>query len=123
MQISIDHGEGHQIRSYQDKIITIDEQPYNCSLIVTANKIISPWPIQSVSQMKPTDCQVFIDLGITILVLGTGEQQHFLDNKLLVHLAAHKIGVEVMNTAAACRTYNVLAAEMRKVAAALIIDD
>ncbi len=123
MQISIDHGQGYQIHSYQNKIITIGEHHYTSNIIVTADKIISPWAIQFIQQLTPADCQIFTELDITVLIVGTGEQQQFLDAQLLAYFASYRIGVEVMNTAAACRTFNVLAAEQRKVAAALIIDD
>lgn len=122
MQISIDQGEGHQIYSYENKTVTIADQKYNSSLIITANKIITPWPVDSLQQLTEANCQPLLELGINILVLGTGDTQQFLDSHMLVYFAANHIGVEVMDTAAACRTYNVLMAEQRQVAAALIID-
>ena len=122
MQISIDQGEGHQIRSYQDHSITIDEQTYSNSLIVTTDKIIFPWAVNQLSDIGEDDCRMIVELEINILVLGTGQLQQFLNPDLLIFFANHKIGVEVMTTAAACRTYNVLMSEQRRVAAALLLE-
>ena len=60
-------------------------------------------------------------LGVEIVLLGTGENLHLLHPRLLQSLARSGVGVEVMDTHAACRTYNILVAEGRKVAAALIL--
>ena len=62
-----------------------------------------------------------LDLGPEILVLGTGERQVFPEPQVIVALAARGIGLEVMDNGAACRTYNILLAEGRKVALALIM--
>ena len=57
-----------------------------------------------------------------IVLLGTGDRQHFPHPRLLAPLTERRIGVEVMDTRAACRTFNILVAEGRRVAAALVID-
>jgi uncharacterized protein len=59
---------------------------------------------------------------IELVILGTGKRQHFPKPQLLRLLYEERIGVESMDTAAACRTFNILAGEGRKVAAALIVE-
>ena len=61
------------------------------------------------------------DHGIEILVLGTGRRQLFPSPRFYSELAAARIGLEVMDSAAACRTYNILAAEGRRVAALIML--
>ena len=70
--------------------------------------------------MKTEDFENLKELGAEILLLGTGPKQRFPHPSLTAPLAQAGIGVEVMDLKAACRTYNILAAEARKVAAALL---
>ena len=63
---------------------------------------------------------MFLDLNLEILLLGTGPKQRFPHPRLTQALAAKRIGVEAMDLQAACRTYNILMAEERRVAAALL---
>jgi uncharacterized protein len=62
-----------------------------------------------------------LDLNVKVVLLGTGEQLRFPTPDTTRHLVEQGIGVEIMDTAAACRTYNVLVSEGRAVAAALIV--
>ena len=71
--------------------------------------------------LREEDLQYLAGLGVEIVLLGTGECLRFLHPRLLQSLAQARVGVEVMDTRAACRTYNILVAEGRKVAAALIL--
>ena len=66
------------------------------------------------------DFEVFLDMSLEILLLGTGSKQRFPHPRLTQALARRRIGVEVMDLQAACRTYNILMAEERRVAAALL---
>lgn len=60
-----------------------------------------------------------VELSAEIIILGTGERQHFIDHSVVTELAARGVGLEIMDTGAACRSFNVLTAEGRAVAAAL----
>ena len=59
-------------------------------------------------------------LGVEIVLLGTGARQRFPHPKLTASLGAARVGLEVMDLKAACRTYNILVAEARKVALAIV---
>ncbi|HXR59504.1 MAG TPA: MTH938/NDUFAF3 family protein, partial [Burkholderiales bacterium] len=67
------------------------------------------------------DFEVFQGLGLEILLIGTGPTQRFPHPRLTRALMEKRIGVEVMDTQAACRTYNILIAEGRRVAAAILL--
>jgi uncharacterized protein len=88
-------------------------------LIVLPEKIL-PWDVAGFSALKESDFEVFLDMNLEILLLGTGPRQRFPHPRLGHALAARRIGVEAMDLQAACRTYNILMAEERRVAAALL---
>lgn len=109
------------IRAYSDGRITIGEQTYARSLILTENTLVSDWRPQTISELLHTDFQPILDLKPEIVLLGTGSGLNFPSPALTARLLQNGIGVEVMDTAAACRTYNILLAEQRHVAAALLL--
>jgi uncharacterized protein len=108
------------IRAYTPGEIRIGERAVNTNCIVTADQVID-WPVQSFATMKLADLEPLIALKPEIVILGSGSTQQFPDPSLLGAVLSRGIGCEVMNTGAACRTYNVLVAEDRKVVAALIL--
>lgn len=79
------------------------------------------WDIQDFESLAQGDLSALVSLKPELVLLGTGDLLRFPDSKLLAGLAAAGIGAEIMDTRAACRTYNILAEEGRNVAAALII--
>ena len=94
---------------------------YERSLLVLPDRPVETWDVAGVDALRENDLALLGGLGVEIVLLGTGEKLHFLHPRLLQPLARAGVGVEVMDTRAACRTYNVLLAEGRKVAAALIL--
>lgn len=107
------HGEG---------FVTVNHEKYEKSLIVTPEKIIPDWTGATPTTLGEADMQQLMTLGIEVVLLGTGKQLRFPPGPLLRPFAPAGIGIEVMDLPAACRTYNILAAEGRKVAAALVFD-
>jgi uncharacterized protein len=89
------------------------------SLVVTPDRI-QPWSAASFEALAESDFEGLLELAPEILLLGTGPRQRFPHPRLTRALAARRIGVEVMDLQAACRTYNFLVAEDRRVAAALL---
>jgi uncharacterized protein len=123
MQFTLDMGEGANfIRSYEKGKITINNTTYHASLIVGPETIISDWSPQKFSDLTMNDLEIIKNLQPEVVLLGTGAQLHFLPQTMEYLFIQQGIGIEVMTTAAACRTYNVLMAEHRKVIAGLIID-
>lgn len=111
---------GYVINAYTPGEIQINRESYRSSLLLMPDRLISEWEVRTIDDLSETHLSTFIQFNPEILILGTGEQQVFPPPALFVPLMKEGIGYEVMNTAAACRTYNVLLSENRRVLAALI---
>ena len=94
---------------------------YERSVVVLPDRPVEDWAVSSTDALRDGDLASLAGLGVEIVLLGTGESLRLLHPRLLQSLARCGVGVEVMDTRAACRTYNILVAEGRKVAAALIL--
>ena len=94
---------------------------YESSLVVLPDKVIDHWDVASVDTLTHDSIAQLAELKPELVLLGTGESLHFPNSKLLTVLLSAGIGTEIMDTYAACRTYNILAQEGRNVAAALVI--
>ncbi|WP_207891853.1 Mth938-like domain-containing protein [Thiogranum longum] len=109
------------IRGYDDGEIRVGGQSYNRSIILTHQRIIDDWRPQNKGELEAGDFELIRTLDVEIMLLGTGSVLSFPSPALTAPLLEAGIGVEVMDTAAACRTFNVLLAEGRPVAAALLL--
>ncbi len=105
--------------AYGDRYVMVNDQRHEANLIVLPERLLT-WSVASFDVLKEEDFHVLLDLNLEILLLGTGSRQRFPHPRLTRELAAKRIGVEVMDLQAACRTYNILMAEERRVAAALL---
>ncbi|OHC65140.1 MAG: hypothetical protein A2040_14840 [Rhodocyclales bacterium GWA2_65_19] len=110
------------ITSYDAGHIAVNGRRLTKSFLLTPHRLIEDWPPDSLDSVTESDLQAVADLDCPIVLLGTGPRQRFPAPALLRALAERRIGVEVMDSGAACRTYNVLMAEGRDVAAVLIIE-
>ena len=108
------------IRSVTEKGIQVVDEFYTSSIILSAKQLIQDWPVAAVENMSESDIQPILDLKPEVVLIGCGENQTFLSPRQMMYFYSQNIGVEVMTTDAACRTYNVLVSELRNVAAALI---
>ena len=106
---------------YGEGYVMVNAVRHERSLVVLPDRPVETWPVAGVDALQEEDLQFLAGLGVEIVLLGTGESLRFLHPRLLQPLAQARVGVEVMDTRAACRTYNILVAEGRKVAAALIL--
>jgi len=109
------------IRGYGPGQLRVGERTHTSSVIVTATTIIEDWRPASVHDLTAADLEPVLGLAAEVVLLGTGAHQQFPDSAILRILYEQRIGVEIMDTSAACRTYNVLVSEGRSVAAALIV--
>jgi len=100
---------------------TLNTQELNKSAILMNNQLVDNWAPQDPKSISQSDFQKILDLQPELVILGTGEHLHFPDAKDMLLLQQQGIGVEVMGTAAACRTYNFLISDGRNVAAALFM--
>jgi uncharacterized protein len=109
------------IRSYREGALRVNDAEYTGSLILSTTAIMPDWGARSTDALNLDLLAPALALDPQILLLGTGELQRFPEPRISAEIMAMGIGLEVMNTAAACRTYNILASEDRKVVAALIL--
>lgn len=114
-------GTANVIRRYVAGEIVVGTQTYSRSLIVTAQSVLPDWPVSRIEDLTDRHLEPVLALAPQVLLVGTGPRQVFPSRAILAALYEAKVGVEFMDTGAACRTYNVLAAEGRSVAAALIL--
>ena len=90
-------------------------------LIVTVDHILRDWPVSTPEELQPGELEPALAAAPDLIVLGTGDVLRRPQIDLMALMAERGIGIEIMNTPAACRTYNVLVQEGRSVAAALFI--
>jgi uncharacterized protein len=123
MLISRDKNKGsYEIREYEKGKIVINDSTYYHSVIVTSHELITNWRPQTFHDLLINDFEIIYKLNPEILLVGTGIAQLFPNPQIFSKLYEKNIGVEVMNTSAACRTFNVLMSESRNAAAALLLD-
>ncbi len=122
MQLRLDNPAAtFQIRGYGEGFVTVNDRNHNSSLIVTPQRLVTDWPPARFADLTEAHFELILDLEPEIVLLGTGVRQHFPQPRLTRPLIDRGIGVEVMDTAAACRTYAIVMAEGRQVAAALLL--
>lgn len=98
-----------------------DHESFNRTLVVTPHQLIRDWPPQSMNEIDSSHFQMLLELEPEIVLLGSGPKLQWPDPELVQPLVDHGIGFEVMDTGAACRTYNILMSEQRRVVAALLM--
>jgi len=109
------------IRAYEPGRIRVGSSQYTCNLIVTTERVLENWQPQGFEDLDATCIGALAELGPEVLLIGTGERLRFPPPDCTGSLLARGIGVEIMDTAAACRTFNILLSEGRRVAAALLL--
>ncbi|PXX46906.1 Mth938-like domain-containing protein [Undibacterium pigrum] len=110
------------ITAYEKDSVEINAITYTYSLIVLPETKPQQWSATSFEQLNAADFAQIEATVPDVVILGTGNKQRFVHPKLTAALATKRIGVECMDNQAACRTYNILMAEGRKVALALIME-
>ena len=108
--------------AYGDDYAAVNQEKHQKNIILLPDSIVPEWTTATVSTLTEADMQILLGLGTEIILLGTGKRLRFPPGELLRPFAQAGIGLDVMDLQAACRTYNILAAEGRKVAAALLFD-
>jgi len=106
---------------YGEGYVEVNKTRHTRSLVVSAERVIGDWPAEAVGALSADHLAAILELRPEIVLLGTGAAFTFPEPGLLAPLHKAGIGVEVMDTPAACRTYNILLGEGRNVVAALIV--
>ena len=114
-------GQANLIRNYEVGRIIVNQDSYTRSLVVLPGQLVADWPPQAFEELALAHLTVLVTLRPELVILGTGRRQRFPRAELLAPLVEAGLGWEVMDTGAACRTYNILMSEGRNVAAALLM--
>ena len=109
------------IRGYGPAEVRIGELVLHAPCIVTADQLIRDWQARDVATLGLADLEPLFALNPDVVLLGTGAKQIFPGSAVRQAFAARKVGLEVMDLGAACRTFNILVQEERRVAAALFL--
>jgi len=109
------------VRSVSETAIRINDDSYSESIALTPEALLGPWHDKRVADLAEGDFAAILEAGPELILLGTGTRNIFPPRELTFAFARKGIGFEAMDTAAAARTFNVLANEARKVAAVLYL--
>jgi uncharacterized protein len=122
LKIEREQAEGRNtFTGYGAGYVAVNGTRHSKSLVVSGDRLVTDWPAASLESLTVDHLAAIVALKPEIVLLGTGAKFAFPSPALLAPLHQARIGVEVMDTAAACRTYNILLGEGRNVVAALII--
>ena len=116
------HFGANTITGYGDGYVEINKTPYTHAVLLSSDGAISDWPVQSYEGLEATHFAQMVDLKPELILIGTGIRQRFPKPELLKSLISAKIGFEIMDSQAACRTFNILVGEGRQVLLALIVE-
>ncbi len=123
MKLQAERIEGtNAIARHSVEGVIVNGREHRNSVLVPWNADVVDWPVHDFTNLDPTHFEVIARLKPELVVFGSGARIRFLRPAVLRPLIEARIGVETMDTAAACRTYNVLLAEGRAVVAALLFE-
>ncbi len=123
MKLHSDSTQQYQtVTGYDASGVEINAQRFEFSLIVMPETPPRPWPVERFEDLEASHFEAIAADRPDVVVLGTGARQRFVHPRLVTSLSAMRVGVECMDSQAACRTYNILMGEGRKVTLALIIE-
>ena len=109
------------VTGYGHGWIEVNRQRHETAILVMPEGELSVWPHAQVDAIDSASLDAVAARKPEIVLLGTGPVQRFPHPRLAASLARYRIGLDVMDTRAACRTYNILMSEGRKVAAVLLL--
>lgn len=112
----------HLVSRYAAGTVSVNEVAYTHSIILLPDAVIADWGAVGFDALQVIHFERLATFQPEVAILGTGHRQRFPAPVLTAALIRAGIGLEVMDTGAACRTYNILAGEGRRVAAALILE-
>jgi uncharacterized protein len=109
------------VRSFSPGELRVADEVLRRSCLIRADQLIRDWRPQTIADLTLADLEPVFALEPEIVVLGSGERQRFPATQVLATMLSRGVGCEVMATDAACRTYNLLVSEDRRVVAALMV--
>lgn len=109
------------ITGYDLNWVEVNQVRHQSSLIVTPDQLLLEWSVKTITDINENSFEAIKSLDIEIILLGTGNTQEHLEPRLLEYFSKKNIAIESMSNQSACRTYNILANEERKVLLALML--
>ncbi|GDX54561.1 hypothetical protein LBMAG28_10350 [Methylophilaceae bacterium] len=109
------------ITGYDLNWVEVNQVRHQSSLIVTPDQLLLEWSVKTITDINENSFEAIKSLDIEIILLGTGNTQEHLEPRLLEYFSQKNIAIESMSNQSACRTYNILANEERKVLLALML--
>src|SRR5687767_2895459 len=107
MKLSLDAAKtAHLITALTENSVTIGQRRYTSALIITPESIFEGWQPAATNRLTLRDFACLDNVELEVVLLGTGPAQVFPPPSLSAEFAQRGIGLEIMNTAAACRTFN-----------------
>lgn len=107
---------------YGDGYVAVNQQRYDHHVLVTPAGAVERWDVGNFEDLKRADFDALLGFGPEIVLFGSGARLRFPPRQLTAGFAASRVGFEAMDTRAACRTYNILVAEGRKVLAVILVE-
>lgn len=122
MDLSLDRpGEFLFVRRTAPDSITVMDRALTASFVLAPDRLVEDWPAVDAKTLQPDLAEPLLELEPELVLLGTGQRQHFPPAAFLAAFLRRGVGIEVMDNAAAARTYDLLAGEGRRVVAAFIL--
>lgn len=122
MQLNLEHPDNyHTLHYVRGDVIGVDGRDFSRSFVLAPDAAIDDWRPRSVDELTPADLEPMLALNPELLLLGSGPTQRFPAAAIMAACLIRGIGIEVMNNAAAARTFNVLASEGRRVVAGFLL--
>ena len=123
MDITLERGmQLNTVRAYSAEVLRIGPTEVRASCLVTAERLITPWAPARFEALAPEHLAEIFALEPQVVLIGSGWRQRFAPAHIRAAFTERRVGLEVMELAAACRTFNVLVHEGRQVVAALFFD-
>ncbi len=122
MKLQPDRPEAQAITAHGPGWVAVNGEKVDASVVIGSNGERFEWDCASFEQLGASHFSRLVALGAELVIFGSGDRMRFPPPAWLAPLMAERTGVETMDTAAACRTYNILAAEGRHVIAALLVE-
>ena len=113
--------DGYVITAYDNDAISINGKTFSQSLIIANTQLNENWDIAAIEQLAPNHIDLVLSFNPELIIIGTGSKLIFPAVEIYSAIIDRGIGVDFMDTHAACRTYNILMSEGRDVVAGLIL--
>lgn len=113
------HGN-YKLSGYEPKKIIVNNTEYKQSIVVSNDTLVTDWEPQQAKQITTNDIELLISLEPEIIIIGTGNKHHFIDETILEVAFEKNIPVEMMSSSKACMLYTILIQEQKHVVAAIM---